>query len=1494
MGSGSSKGGVRKTTGSEVVADVILPGQNQAVTVRGRVAEPKTDGADSGSSASSFPDPSPRPLTASRPVSGRRSKTPMVASKDADFHRPSDKLAGSDQIRPKSASASKTGTATVTEVAPDRYTVEYDNQVFDISSGDFSSFLANTAEMDVKNTENVPNPFLEGGSGRTFQVQLVEPKSGKGPLQVQLPQRGGVDISIEDLEEDVEEILEPLENKENSEPDDKKSERKEQLRQALQVKKNQLSKEEYEQMIANHKQEVELMEIIRNKEKNRQKVSLEEKMNKRKLRKNRLAAEQREKNLLQSGQSVIPTQVKDDSELDENKKRELEAEIAKRNAEFERELQQKKHQLSEADLQLIIAEHKQNMMDLNRDLERTEERQKQALAAKLAARKAKKAKRAAWNAEKSKLPSDVVTDAVVSIASDSEDDLDVINDRIKRLQREIDRRDSRFATDVVSKKGVMSEADYQRLVDEHKKEMQRLVRKLEKEKQRQNGILQEKLGARQQKKNEGASLMMMQEPEQEDEARIAASEADDVERQLERTKTQFEDEMRRKRPLISEEEYQRLLAQHEEEINRLTKKLDRNKERQRIALLEKLANRKKKRNMKTTEDEERARLLAALKNKEVLTEEQLKLLEGEISHYSAEYEDELNRKRSQISQEEYDRLLAQHKKDVDELDKKLQQEKEKMRKSFDEKLAGRKARGKKRGQKDTPDAELQGIEEDINDIEVEMKKKQGEFDEKMKNRGQMSDEDYARLIAEHEDEMEKLRKKLERQKDRQRQKLLEKIAARKRKKDLNATEEEQRAKLLAALRNKEPLDEDQLKMLQEDIEQYDKDMTKAVSKKFDKGDMMQVEYEELMRKHQLNMVELQIKLRVEKSRLNARLAAEVAGMEGRKMSDNEDDDDFNFEPQLATETSLWTTPVQSQSIAMVPLLNEYPVRKKKELYTDPAIFREQDAHAIRVAQTVSLVMEPTFSSMVDTLVEPATSELQKVRLVFRWITAQNCQEMDLHDAVDDTPLGVLKGIYDDKITWSTLFMRMCRYLGLKCVEIAGSAKRVGYTPGQAMSSDDEQYHHTWNAVCIDNYWHFVDCNWGVSHIQEATTFDPFRYKYDEHYFLADPEVIIRTHFPNDPPWQLLRNPFTIQDFVDDIFVKPDFFTYGFIPVTHKKSLIEAENGDVELKLSFTKGYVVSCELFTKQGSKAQTVNGIPYKMYVFQQQVAENILSFYVRLPDPGIYYWVFYAKKHFFDGEINSETATEVCRYKINSHKPSSDRYPLPPCPLTHWGPISVEDFDLNTLSHHNAVIICDRSSATCQFNFSRPMKFHCDVTAYGAPEGQFKRYILHSQSEGVATFRFAPPVPGRFGFNLFILHAGGRITPFCSYLVVCREPSFNSTPFPYVPDNQWGPSEAFHALGLCTLSHHDPVIETSSEDLTIEIGFTTQISLAFTYIHHFQQYTQDITNTVFCEPQDDKITFLVFQERPGRYHLMISAADPQDQYGGKISIFNYLIIKE
>ena len=64
-------------------------------------------------------------------------------------------------------------------------------------------------------------------------------------------------------------------------------------------------------------------------------------------------------------------------------------------------------------------------------------------------------------------------------------------------------------------------------------------------------------------------------------------------------------------------------------------------------------------------------------------------------------------------------------------------------------------------------------------LEAELKHRQAQFEEEMKTqRGKMTDEEYRRLMAAHKQELARLQHRLDVQRDRQQQNILDKLATR--------------------------------------------------------------------------------------------------------------------------------------------------------------------------------------------------------------------------------------------------------------------------------------------------------------------------------------------------------------------------------------------------------------------------------------------------------------------------------------------------------------------------------------------------------------------------------------------------------------------------------------------------------------------------------------------------------------------------------------------
>lgn len=51
-------------------------------------------------------------------------------------------------------------------------------------------------------------------------------------------------------------------------------------------------------------------------------------------------------------------------------------------------------------------------------------------------------------------------------------------------------------------------------------------------------------------------------------------------------------------------------------------------------------------------------------------------------------------------------------------------------------------------------------------------------------------------------------------------------------------------------------------------------------------------------------------------------------------------------------------------------------------------------------------------------------------------------------------------------------------------------------------------------------------------------------RFDDFYFLTDPEEFIDSHFPDEEKWQLLDTPITLEEFERKVFKTSAFFTMG--------------------------------------------------------------------------------------------------------------------------------------------------------------------------------------------------------------------------------------------------------------------------------------------------------------------------------------------------------------
>ncbi|RWS15226.1 kyphoscoliosis peptidase-like protein [Dinothrombium tinctorium] len=463
-----------------------------------------------------------------------------------------------------------------------------------------------------------------------------------------------------------------------------------------------------------------------------------------------------------------------------------------------------------------------------------------------------------------------------------------------------------------------------------------------------------------------------------------------------------------------------------------------------------------------------------------------------------------------------------------------------------------------------------------------------------------------------------------------------------------------------------------------------------------------------------------------------------------------------------------------------------PHISKMDIYNDPLVFHEIDEIAITVARED----QQTFTDLVRLLISKCNSDIEKARVIFRWITVKNLNTMQFDDNLNaDTPMGILRGIKYGTESYHVLFKRLCSYAGLHCVVIKGYSKSAGYQPG--IRFEDNRFRNSWNAVYVAGAWRFVQCNWGARHLVNAKEVpkpgnkgksDSLRYEYDDHYFLTDPKEFIYEFYPLQHEWQLLKKPITLQEFEELPFVRSLFFRYGlyFPDDSAKAVLITDTTGAATVRIGMPTRMAPSLIFHYNlkfYDREVDTYDGYSLKRYVMQS-VQGNVVSFRVHAPCSGSFIMDIFANattpREYVTGEPMKFKS--VCKFKIVCNELQTVMVPLPDCASGEWGPMKATRlFGLISLSHEDALIFSGRE-LEIQFRMSRPLTdFMASLHRNGVEEKKLAKYVNCHVEDDIVTFFIKFPEDGQYGLDIYTrevsneFYAGDKqlLTHCCKYLV-------------------------------------------------------------------------------------------------------------------------------
>lgn len=253
---------------------------------------------------------------------------------------------------------------------------------------------------------------------------------------------------------------------------------------------------------------------------------------------------------------------------------------------------------------------------------------------------------------------------------------------------------------------------------------------------------------------------------------------------------------------------------------------------------------------------------------------------------------------------------------------------------------------------------------------------------------------------------------------------------------------------------------------------------------------------------------------------------------------------------------------------------------------------------------VQSIEAATPDSLAHLLTVNYTTDVEKVRAIYSWITGHIAYNIDIYktksasykyipDPLDTAavwPSGdemVARKVLRRRVAvcdgYSRLFKVLCSHAGIDAKIIQGYGRVYGADGGKRFRTN-----HTWNAVKIDSAWRLLDVTWASGYISYA---NEYMQKQNDFYFLTPPDQFIADHYPEELRWTLLTNPPAPAEMKEMPFRSKNFFKYGVGSYFPNSGTIEACVGDtisisVRLK-DVARAKNTGADAFMDTGSYAQ-------------------------------------------------------------------------------------------------------------------------------------------------------------------------------------------------------------------------------------------------------------------------------------------------------------------
>lgn len=265
---------------------------------------------------------------------------------------------------------------------------------------------------------------------------------------------------------------------------------------------------------------------------------------------------------------------------------------------------------------------------------------------------------------------------------------------------------------------------------------------------------------------------------------------------------------------------------------------------------------------------------------------------------------------------------------------------------------------------------------------------------------------------------------------------------------------------------------------------------------------------------------------------------------------------------------------------------------------------------------------------------------QKAHLIFYWI----CHNIEYDsESKDNSPEGVVINRKTKCSGFAHLYQDISSFLGLEVECKKCYSKGYGYEPGMQLT----QVNHEYNFIKLDGEWYPIDATWGTGYFEGKN----FVKNYNDFYFLTDPEILIKTHFPENKEWQLTNRTYSLKQFLKWPIINYNFYKYGF-KIFSEEGYIKLNRNQYKFLVYGDKmeNIIGNCSIFLIEGSNYNQKTNL-YKINYYRDRFEIDCI-----FNQKGKY------KIDIFSNDDGSDTTYVILKYIVNVNEDAKKElyYPL------------------------------------------------------------------------------------------------------------------------------------------------------------------------------------------------------------------------------------------